>query len=355
MKGGFSFCGADIGDLGFEYAPDGGDTLFYQAKNWNLHEEIFEAHDGGYQYGASMEPKSFVLRCYYERKIPGMFSRLDQFFRRGRTGKLVFAHRPWCYYIATVSEPIDYTEAYKTFAGLITIHLKAYYPFARCDELTLEHSTDVRMEDKLFETGLLLSDDMMPQTEFTFTNRTTPYPFRLYNPGTEPADVAIQIAGNVGEGVKIINQTNDQMIRFVGLANTSNAAYIEADSMHGRTSLVEGVARRDAFLYHDLGYIKLAPGCPIQRNVSAHYTQNSQNVELVEPLLGDDWKCCYIWLHNDWRRIQSVDGTHMVVDYRMDTTGSENTVVVHMNEMLIEPSTSMTLTRLNFVYKPTFL
>ena len=91
MKGGFSFCGVDIADIGLEYAPDNKDTYVYKPGEAEVHEEIFDGHDGGYIYGATKRPKEFILRCYFEDKniAEGIMARAYNLFKIGKSGKLL--------------------------------------------------------------------------------------------------------------------------------------------------------------------------------------------------------------------------------------------------------------------------
>ena len=93
--GGFSFDGVDIKDIGLHYAPENANTYVYRPSAYELHEEAFAAHDGGYFYGTTVKPKDFVLRCYYEAKHikDGIMRNTFDLFKRGRKGKLVFRER----------------------------------------------------------------------------------------------------------------------------------------------------------------------------------------------------------------------------------------------------------------------
>jgi len=90
----------------------------------------------------------------------------------------------------------------------------------------------------------------------------------MYNPGTENAPCAIEIAGDVGGGIIIANATTGQKCEVVGL-NTSNNDYIIVDSLSGKVLDNNGDF---AFLYHDNGFIDLASGYPRLDHV--HVTAN---------------------------------------------------------------------------------
>ncbi len=135
MTGGFTFDGIDIADLGLEYVPDNQNTYVYKPSQWNMNEESFDGHDGGYFYGTTVKPKDFTLRCIYEDSHvnSGGMTRLFHAFKRGRTGRLIFAKRPWCWYVTTVVS-VDISQMTNYMNGVVTINMRAYYPFARTDK-----------------------------------------------------------------------------------------------------------------------------------------------------------------------------------------------------------------------------
>ena len=134
MHASFSFCGIDIESLGLSYAPEIENTYIFKPANSISHIETSDAHNGGYYYGSNYEPKEFTLRCFFEEKsietraLPEVY----RLFRVGASGKLIFSRSPWCYYYATVTDPIELNLT-NYLNGSVTIHMKAMYPFARSD------------------------------------------------------------------------------------------------------------------------------------------------------------------------------------------------------------------------------
>lgn len=64
--GGFSYRGKNIGDFGdVYYIPDESERGEY-ALPYEVSEQEITGHDGAYYYGNRVEPREFVLRCYYE-------------------------------------------------------------------------------------------------------------------------------------------------------------------------------------------------------------------------------------------------------------------------------------------------
>ena len=104
MQGGFSFCGVDIAKFGLEYVPPLDQTYVFGGAPYEVHQETFDAHHGGYFYGTTVQPKDFTLKCLYQdlHIAHGSLTAIENFFRRGKTGRLVFAQRDWLWYTATV-------------------------------------------------------------------------------------------------------------------------------------------------------------------------------------------------------------------------------------------------------------
>lgn len=382
MKGGFSFCNIDIEDVGLNYAPENNDTYVYRPGASNVHEETFEGHDGGYVYGASREPKEFILRCYYEdtHVAKGLMSRAHALFKVGKTGLLVFKRRPWCYYYATVTN-VNTDDMYSYLNGLFVITMKAYYPFARGLEINghmfYNLPTDSYHDEIMANTGIFDKDFLVPQMSFNTTPITQQKSIILYNPGTERAKVNIVIAGNAGDGVTIANKTTEQMCRYVAF-NTSGDEYVYTDAINGKTVFDNGSERRLAFLYHDYGFIELEPSFPIVRNIFASYDGNTvtttntlynkdrdaqveDQIILGEPYNSLPYKEWYIGKYiylDNWYKILRCEDEHTITiqprDGQLPTTGTVQTNIVLMNEITITPTQGASLSKLSFIYKPTY-
>lgn len=106
---------------------------------------------------------------------------------------------------------------------------------------------------------------------------TTQTEICLYNGGTERASVAIEIAGDVGEGVTIANATTGQKCSFVAMSKevtTDKGRYIVSDGINGRTVLTDGATSVDASLYHDYGFIDLEPADVLMENEEFYASPN---------------------------------------------------------------------------------
>jgi len=357
IRGGFSFCGIDIADLGLSYAPELEDTYIYHPSETTVHEETFDGHDGGYFYGASKKPKEFTLRCYFENSTidRGIMERINHLFRTGKSGKLIFNRKPWQYYYATVTS-LPHPELNNYMNGLITITMKAYYPVARGDDMY--YLPNMPKYDLVMEsTALLEEENIVPDTSFANleTIKGEPYSLLLHNPGTEYSPVSITAAGDAGLGVIIRNKTTNQECKIVAMtkATTSDAGKsVYIDGVNGLTMLISGSESKPAFLYHDYGFIHLEPAYPAVRNIYAD-TCNGNIVTLVNTLY-DNVKGHYIWLNGWYKIIEMIDANTLELDKSVISMPNNRTIITKMNEIEIEPIDTMNFTHLSFSYKPNY-
>ena len=368
IRGGFSFCGVDIADLGLSYAPENENTYVYKPADINVHEETFDGHDGGYLYGVTRQPKEFILRCYFEDEAidQGIMERVYNLFRNGKSGKLIFSRRPWCYYFATVTS-LPHPELTNYLNGLITITMKASYPFARGDDFYYDpYENNFDSDEKKFKeyilenTGLLEKEAMIPEKSFSDISLTVsddPYSVVLHNPGTENAPLSIMLAGNAGAGVIIRNKTTKQECKVIAMDNAHTSSvnkYVYIDGINGSTSLVsENGDKEPAFVYHDSGYIHLAPSYPVIRNV---YLRDSvsDTITLINTLY-EDVVGKHICIGNQWYKIvEQLSGQQYRIDRAADTSTTDRTVIALLNEIEIVPVDEINLTHLSFNFKPTY-
>lgn len=367
IRGGFSFCGVDIADIGLSYAPEKENTYVYRPGETNVHEETFDGHNGGYFYGITKQPKEFILRCYFENEAidQGIMERIYHLFRIGKQGKLIFCRRPYCYYYATVTNS-PAPELSNYLNGMITITMKAYYPFARSDTMYYD-STESKDPDnnlKVFENDFILdstafveNENMITQTSFANINIQAPdvYPVILHNPGTEYAPLSITISGDVGKGIVIRNKTTKQECKIIAVDKahtTASEKYVYIDGISGSTSLIGQSESKPAFIYHDSGFIDLAPAYPVIRGV--YVETSSTNIVTLVNTLYQDVTGQYIYL-NGWHKIEKQLDEHcLLMGESVSTTSVGRTMISHMNELEIIPIDEADITHLSFSYKPTF-
>lgn len=364
MKGGFSFCGVDIYDLGLEYAPENKDTYVYKSAPSKIQEQIFESMDGGYFFGVNIQPKDFTLRCYYEDKHikNGLMTKIYNLFRVGRYGKLIFKDRDWCWYNATVTS-VDATRMLNFKNGIIQITMKAYYPYATTDFYYLSRNI-LNRADILNNSAMLTDESMMPQMQFGSVKNpiTDEMEILLYNPGTEPAKLSIEIAGDAGQGVSIINNTTNQECSFIAFnkeITTDANKYIVCDSLNGKTVITDGTNSELAFLYHDQGFIDLESAYPVDRKVKIHIDSGSNyfttDYHFIYDVVGK-----YVYVNNKWYKITSSEDDKYFIDDYFEFDFDGISTVALLNRLTVfhksnsDSEENMSLTRLNFAFIPTF-
>ena len=355
MDDSFSFCGVDISQFDMLYVPELENTYVFSAGELKTNEETFEGHQGGYYYGTTHQPKQFTLRCVFTNQniTRGIISRVEGFFRIGRTGRLVFGKRPWAYYVATVTG-IDTTRLTNYANGYVTITLKAYYPFARCDNLSL-WSGNV-FDEYVYDHTALLSESMTPET--SFTNITETKTLLLYNPGSIRASVALRASGNAGEGILIRNATTAQessLMAFSKGVTSDSGKYLLVDGMNGKTVLTDGTTSEAAFKYHSGGFIELEPAYPIYRGVAVDMTKDSNEIRLITEATTEDLVGRYVFMDKAWNRVESMtEDNRLTVRNAAQKTQVVSTWLVTMNEITVELGAGASLDSLEFLYKPTF-
>lgn len=355
MKGGFSFCGVDIANIGIEYAPELEDTYVYKPAEAEVHEETFDGHHGGYFYGATVKPKEINLRVFFEENIDrGLMSQFYNLFRIGRTGRLVFQRRPWCYYNATVMS-VDDSNLLSYQSGTIKITMKCAYPFGRSDMNSARDLVVMRTDNDYFKTientAFVEKIEMVPPIEFE--SITEPKDLVLVNPGTIRSPVCIVISGDVGDGVEIINRTTKQTCSIIGLTKEKSSDVgksLYVDAMNGKVILSDGKESEPAFLYHDKGFIDLESSFPAIRHIFVNHGRTSVStiVNLNENVVGK-----HIFVDGQWVKIlKQNDSNHMIIDTSV-SEGTSNATIISLNEIHIEPISTMDIS-LKFIYKPTF-
>ena len=357
--GGFTFCGMHISSLGLSYAPDIAETYVYRPAEAQSHIETFDAHNGGYYYGSWYSPKSFVLRCYFEETNidDGIMAKVYNAFKVGKSGQLVFDLRPWCYYYATVTEPVqaDFTNYLN---GLITITLQAMYPFARSNIFT---DIDSSYHDKIIANSAVFDKAGMElPLQYDLTAQDS---VLLINPGTERAGLGIKISGDVGDGVTITNSATKQKCKIIALtkAETTNKnRYLLVDPVSGKVTMKGADIDQLAFMYHHEGFLELEPSYPALRDIHATYSIGNV-VTIAEDLPDVIGK--YIFLGTFWYEIVNQGDGYVVLrtnvpeqeleENEEEEEITEVTTIMSANKITISPVTDMDI-HVEFIFKPTY-
>ena len=272
-----------------------------------------------------------------------------QWLHRDRTGRLVFDDRPFVYYDARVAKVVEgktYTTGHEhkygnesLYRGTLTITLKADDPFGK---MTYVSYKDNDIDNAMARCGII-SEEEMPAAIQAKAGE-----YLVYNPGTEPADTIIRIAGDAPNGCTITNRTTGDVCTLIALPSSG---YLEIDSDAGSIVHLPSQPEEYAFEYHDYGYIRLAPSIPYERDVAVSYINGSNQIEFMLLDLAPHNVGQYIRLNGEWVRIISVSGKSAVINKFMNVTGSEYTMLATMNEISVEGE-GATLTMLEMEYVP---
>lgn len=118
----------------------------------------------------------------------------------------------------------------------------------------------------------------------------------------------------------------------------------------GQTRTVLGDKRQLAFVFHDEGYIALAPCTPFVRDITVSYEAGS-NIITSAGMFRPHMKGQYLYL-NEWLKIIHVtDASTALIAKQMSVAGNQHTPVVTMNEIEVDASTAA-LTLFELLYTP---
>lgn len=354
MQEGFSFCGIDVATLGIHYAPDNASVYTFN-QTWQPQVQTFEGFHGALYYGETVQPKEFRLRCYFEEQNvnEGIIDDVLRLFHRGKTGRLVFSTRPWLWYSATViSVDVSQLRSYRN--GFITITLRAYYPFARCDYLTLEDIRDAGFDttsQAFLNNSSFMTRDLLPETDFE--NITQNKILVLHNPGSEYASVAIGLSGEAGSGITITNVTTGDEAKFIAFTRSTTTNVdktVICDALNGKTILTNGNSKQLEFTYHDHGFIRLAPNKVLASNIAFTTEGNAiYGYAFNETHIGK-----WINAYGSWYKITSLSNSGAILDASLQGQLNFVSDISEMNELVVTLEGNAVLDTLTFTYKPTF-
>lgn len=357
----FTFRGIDISTYGFYYAPEVSDWHVWD-NEYKTEEAIVGSQDGGQWYGSSLQPKAFILRCYFEDVAEVSMSAFINLFSRDAYGKLIFGERPWLTYMARVvkaPEIMKYTSSDGTLSGTVTMNLTAYYPFATTDLTTIESASAFSTFSTIISatTGLIAAANMPVNTEVAEDAKATAqFEQIFYNAGDATADTIIRIAGDVGTGVTIYNQETDQTCKVIGLtaANTETLnSWLEINSRTGECFITDGATQTSGYRYHDRSYINLAPSAPIQRAISIAY--DGYDVVATTNIFSDCDIGKYMLIEGEYVEIITIVSPNTVItDSTSASTGTGTVDIITVNKITITPATTMSLSMFSVEFKSTF-
>lgn len=345
---GFSFCGVHCSRYGIGFIPSAAKRT-QSTPEFKPITMTVAGKAGGYSFGNQVEIREFSLECFFEDITTETYEGILQWLHRDAEGKLVFDDRPYVYYNVRVGKIVEgktYTTSHPhkygksiLYSGTITIVFEADDPFGR---MTYNSYVDHDADGATVRCGILEVKEMPPSIQPSAGN------YLLYNPGTEISDTVIRIAGKAPNGCKITNQTTGDVCEFIALPSSPN--YLEIDSEYGAVRLLPS-SDKFAFEYHDLGYIRLAPCTPYEKDVAVSYSQGSNVVEFHLYTPREENIGQYIRINGEWLKILSIKDRGVIVNKFLNATKTEYTTIASMNEIYVEAD-GASLTRLEIEYVP---
>lgn len=317
--------------------------------DFELIESAASWRDGGYYYGKRYKTREFTLECYFESINHETFESMMQWLSPGVQGRQAFDDRPFVYYDAVVwKKPTgkvychgDSDRIETTYSGTMSIFFKAYNPFGKLDYVTYENYD---MDGCEMFCGMIEQSMMPPNPDTDSRN------FLIYNPGTIKSDLLIRIGGKAPNGLKIVNETTGEQCVLLGLPDSND--YLEIDSETGSVKSLPTLANGFAFEFHDSGYIRLAPSCPYDRNVSVVYDGGSNDIFFPAFCVDESYIGRYIYIDEAWRKIVGIrDDNTAIVLTQPARSGAEDTMIACMNNISIFGE-GIELTKLEFSYIP---
>lgn len=244
---------------------------------------------------------------------------------------------------------INLTTITNYLNGIITIQMKAYYPYGRHDKLF--YSDGYEYEQNMIANSTMLPERMAVATSAVADSEelTIHKEIYLYNGGTENAAVAIEIAGDVGDGVTITNPDANKECSFVALSKqvtTDQNKYIVSDAINGRTVLASEVINDvvDASLYHDYGFIYVQPS----EIVMSGRTYSVADDGTITAPEGEEWDLeagfNNVFAQGGWHEVAGrklQDGKNLVVSPPLTSAATVEPVFVKMDKIVIHPASTM--------------
>lgn len=345
----FTYRGHHQSEFQCGYAPEQGERGDWM-NDFDTSEVEFDSRDGGYYFGTHIAPRVFELPCFYENIDNRTKEKLVQWLDPRKSGTLVFDERPYAKYEVVPTKKIEFRE-YGHYdetgtlrrSATFTITFTAYSPFAELDLTGTDSITAAYKDEWVLPDAALPSAPSPEATQFV-----------VYNPGTEKADTIIRIAGASGDKMTIRNAATEQECTIMGMTrgNTTDAnKWIEIDSATGQVWLVGAATRELSFVFHDDGYIQIAPCSPyIGANIS--YTTGSRTITSTEDVFTEEMVGQYVYLAGNWRYIgQVTDSKTAVLNAEMGSTGTGYGYIVPMNLITISGD-GVELTKLEVEVKP---
>ncbi len=345
---GFSFCGVHTDDLGLIWSELPQD-IYAVSHEIDYKSETITGVPGAIPHGYDVKPRTFKMVCGFENLTEQQRSRIGSWLRAGRYGPLIMDHRPYCYYNVMVTSTVEWSDTFPMqhsrlgtwqLSGHLEFTLTAFVPNAfLLDGLTLTTAAEQGMLLTVLDGTALLPEYAQPSVVGSHAY--------LHNPGNAMAKLNILIEGVPGaDGVQIINLTTGQQLSIAG-DTESHAYYI--DAVYGRVQEIVDDQMTLASHVHKGDYIELAPGCPIDRDLTYHASGSRIRIENYNARADDVGRFFYC---GEWRKVIAVENGGLILDAAPNATSGAG-ILTQLNDVVVLRGEGAQL-EISFDYMPTF-
>lgn len=107
----------------------------------------------------------------------------------------------------------------------------------------------------------------------------------------------------------LYNAATNQSLKAIGFTRavtTDAQAKISYNARNGQTGVCTNALFTLAFMYHDSGYLELAPAAPIMRDIRIRAAQGSADITSIDGLFTSDMEGKFIYADGQWRQVLQV-------------------------------------------------
>lgn len=261
---GFTYNGVHSSTYNVEYIPDAS-ARWWDSADFEIYKTEVGWHNGGYIYGNAAKIRVIELSCFFEEITIAQKESIRRWLGRNTKGNLTIDDRPFVYYKVRPGGIVPgkiYNDNGK-YSGTFTVKFVAENPFGY---LNRKFNT-ANDHDNASDYCNIRAEANMPAAPGTASTS-----FSVYNPGTEPCGLTIQLSGSTSKPISFYNSTNKTRCAISSLPSNNLVLKIDGDT--GMVTVINGTASSNGFAYHDFGIVRLEPG---SNSITIQEKNNSGN------------------------------------------------------------------------------
>lgn len=363
---GFSFNGIHCDDMECELMNN--DECMHAISDvFTMDTETVNGYDGEYYAGETVRGRDFNIEIFIEDAGDDVLMNIGNWLGRGKSGRLVFDHRPYKYYIVRIAGDLKkqlYTgynsqKNMFTYSGTITVPMKALRPRAyMLEEVRSKYPNVGNMIATLDNGSGIVSENMRPVNQGTTS-------VNILNAGNAEAYPEIWISGKFPSGTSITNTTTGQSMTICDDGKATRLYCI--DSMLGRTTLWSGAVhprdeethasnlKNGTYEYADNvkdgKFITLKSCFPRWRDMD-YEVLSKNSIKLGTKITGHE-KNTYIYI-NGWYKITGVNGDTISIDGSVTTGRRGKAMIAVLNNITVTPGAKDVVELMTVYHKDTF-